>query len=139
MKLAITIAAGTSQGGGMKWAATHHSATVIAEAHVPGPGYIWPTPKNVASSQEPRDFEFLANAACIQPRIRDCRGCCHGTWLAGTKRRHKLRSAVQMSRAMILNLEAECAPSVETWHSKIWAASLPTRSLIDIFPLHAQH
>ncbi|HET9790046.1 MAG TPA: hypothetical protein VFR08_01965, partial [Candidatus Angelobacter sp.] len=35
-----------------------------------GPGYICPTPKKVATSQEPCDFEFFAEAVCIYPRIR---------------------------------------------------------------------
>src|SRR4051812_14953270 len=35
-------------------ASTHHNSTVAAEAHVPGPGFTSPMPKNVAMTQAQR-------------------------------------------------------------------------------------
>lgn len=59
------IAVAASQPELIQCAASHQSATVIADAYVPGPGYMCPTPKKVAISQEPRDFEFFGEATGI--------------------------------------------------------------------------
>ena len=52
-----------SPASGIHRAASHHSRIVNAAAHVPGPGWRCPTPKNVARSQETRDLEvtFVVN------------------------------------------------------------------------------
>src|SRR3954465_6040602 len=63
------IAAGMSHVDGSHMLATHHSAIVTAEAHVPDPGCKCPMPKKVAMSQESRERvgdELLTKQTCIR-------------------------------------------------------------------------